>query len=393
MFTGFSLGGTSLVSDQDYIPASTASAVIASGGLGPFNTTDLPRKLTGKIATVVPNISEFQQGLQGGASPVDLETMFQLLYLRMTAPRADATFFANLKNQGKAALQNRLANPQAAFEDTFMRLMYQNHPRRQPQTIETIDKLDLDKSLAVYKDRLGDASGFTFIFVGDIDLKVLQPLVETYIGALPTTGRKETWKDVGVRTPTGVLEETVRRGLEPKSNTRIAYTGPFNMKSLNERTLFQGTVELVQTRLRNVMREQLGGTYSVQVSREPSWRPIEAFTVMINFSSDPTRAEEMSAALFAEIEKLKTTGPTEVEVADEKQTLLRFYENSSKQNSGWMGGLTFAYTYGVNPGASEFLAFPKSVEAVSVDSVRKAVAQYFNKDNHIRVVLLPEKAQ
>lgn len=391
LFTGFSQGGTSRVSDQDYIPASTAVTVIANGGLGQFNTTDLQRKLTGKIANVAPFISEFDQGLRGGASPADLETLFQLIYLRMTTPRADATYFTNFKAQAKVALQNRLSNPAAVFDDAFTRLMYQNHARRQPQTLETLDKFDLDKSLAIYQERLGDATDFTFIFVGNIDLKVMQPLVEIYIGGLPVSGRKQTWKDVGVRTPTGVFEETVRSGLEPQSSTRIVYTGPFNIKSLNERTLFQGTVELVQTRLRNVMREQLGGTYSVQTGRDSSWRPIEAFTVMINFSSDPARAEEMSTALFAEIEKLKTAGPTDVEVADEKQTLLRLFENSSKQNSGWMGGLTFAYSFGVNPGASEYLAFPKSVESMTVASVRKAVGQYFNKDNHIRVVLLPEK--
>ena len=258
--------------------------------------------------------------------------------------------------------------------------------------METIDKTDLAKSLAFYQQRLADASGFTFIFVGSIDPKVLQPLVETYIGGLPTAGRKENWKDVGIRNPVkGVLEETVHHGIEQQSSTRIAYNGPFDINNMNERTLMSATSEILQTRLRNVMREQLSGTYGVQVGRSMTWLPVASYTVMINFSSDPRRAEELARVLFAEIEKLQQAGPTEAEVTDARQGLLRSYETGIKENNYWMSQLVLAYTAGVKPGAAEILQYPQSVEAVTAGAVRTAFQKYFNKDNHIRVTLLPEK--
>ncbi|MES2604786.1 MAG: insulinase family protein, partial [Pseudomonadota bacterium] len=260
LFVGASPGGTSLVGDDDYIPATTAVTLIANGGVGTFNAIELGRKMTGKLASVSPFISEFEEGVQGRGSPADLETMLQLAYLRITAPRADAGFFDIFKEQTTEVLQNRTVNPGTALEDAFLVALYNNHPRRQPPSLDMINKANLDRSLAIYQDRLGDATDMTFIFVGTIDAAKMQPLVETWIGGLPTSGRKETWKDLGIRPATGAIDLTVNKGVEPKSSTRIVYNGPFNIRSMNDRTVLAATVSVLQNRLLDVMREQLGAT-------------------------------------------------------------------------------------------------------------------------------------
>ena len=94
-------------------------------------------------------------------------------------------------------------------------------------TPEMVDQWSLEKSLAFYKDRFSDASDFTFVFFGDFDPAALKPLAEQYPASLPATHRKETWKDVGVHTPTGVIEKTVEKGIEPKSQVVMEFTGPF----------------------------------------------------------------------------------------------------------------------------------------------------------------------
>ncbi len=391
VFVGFSPGGTSLASDADYIPASTATGVIAQGGLGEFNAIDLQRKLTGKLATVVPYIGEFEEGVRGNGSPADLETMLQLIYLRMTAPRADQTFYDVFRTQSQAVLANRTAQPAVALEDTFLRLMFQDHPRRQPPTPEMIAQTDLAKSLAFYQDRLGDATGMTFIFVGSLDLAVMQPLVETYIGGLPVSGREETWKDLGIRNPTGVVEEIVRRGTEPQSATRIAFSGPFDSTNQNVRSNLTAASEVLQNRLREVMREELGGTYSVSVGRQPIFQPIPSYNVIINFGSDPARAEELKAVVFAEIDALQEEGVTETELANAKQVLNNGYEQGLEQNAFWLQQLSQAYSVGVNPGAGDLLNIPASMDTVTVDTVKAAFQQYFNDDSYVRVTLLPEE--
>jgi zinc protease len=217
LFRATSPGGTSLASDQDYIPASSATQVITAGGVGKFNAIDLRKFMTGKVASASPFIGEIQEGLSGSSSRRDLETMFQLIYLRFTQPRADATAFNVQANQMKTFLINQAAVPEFAFFSALTTTRYQNHLRRRPPTVETIDAWNLDKSLAFYKDRFADASDFTFVFVGSFDVATIKPLVERYLGSLPSINRKESWKDVGARTPTGIVEKKVEKVIEPKS--------------------------------------------------------------------------------------------------------------------------------------------------------------------------------
>jgi zinc protease len=390
IFRAFSPGGTSLASDEDYIPATTSVAVIAGGGLGPFNAIDLQKVLTGKAAAVNPVIAMYEEGLNGNASPRDVETMFQLIYLRFTNPRADDAYFQVFNTQNKRALANRDAAPATAFNDTFNRIMTQDHPRQRPITAATFDKTSLDKSFAFYKDRFADAGDYTFIFVGDFNLETMRPLVERYLGGLPSTGRKETWRDIGIRPPTGVFTETVRKGLEPQSQTRIAFTGPFSYGNQAERTGIQAMAATVQTRLRNLLREDLGGTYSVGVSAGVSFRPQETYTLTISFGSAPERADALVKTIFEEIEKIKTSGPTESEVTDTREAMARSFETSLRQNAMWLNQFATDYQRDDEPGAS-LRTYPASVQALTPASIQKSAAQYFNMKNYVRVTLLPER--
>src|SRR5678815_3683285 len=186
VFQAISNGGTSLASDADFIPASTAVNLVTAGGLGKFNLVDLRKTLTGKVASARPFISEIQEGVSGGASRKDLETMFQLIYLTFTAPRLDRDAFTVQVTQAKTILANQEADPDYAFSKAINDALYGNHPRRQPTTLDTIAKWDLDKSMAFYKQRFADASDFTFIMIGDFDLPMMKPFAEKYLASLPS---------------------------------------------------------------------------------------------------------------------------------------------------------------------------------------------------------------
>ncbi len=389
LFAGFSEGGTSLASDEDYIAASTAIPIIASSGVGNFSGIELQRKLTGQLVGVAPYITEFEEGLRGGASPTDLETMMQLIYLRMTAPRADAASLEIYRNQSRTALQNRGADPASVFEDTFSGLMFQNHPRRLAPTVATLDQMDLDKSLRFYQERFGDASGFTFVFVGTIDPARLQPLVETYLGGLPASGKQESWRDVGIRVPAGVVEETMRRGLEQQAQTRIAFLGDFPVRDNYARSQLSTVIQSLQGRLNGVMREELGGTYGVQVSPQMSWLPTETAGVVITFESAPERVDELIAALFAELERFKESGPSAAEMQDARQYYLRTLETSMEQNGYWLQQIVQAASMGVEPLARDILEQPIVIDLLAAEAVRDTARQLLDPGNHIRLTMLP----
>ncbi len=401
LFQGFSPGGTSLASDEEWIPASSATVLIQGGGLGPFNTTDLRRVLTGKVASARPFISSFEEGVTGSGSPQDLETMFQLIYMTFTAPRADPEYFEVFNTRNRTSLQNRDASPAVAFNDAINRIMTQDALRSRPVTVETLDHTDLGGSLAFYQDRFEDASDFTFIFVGNIDLDVMRPLVERYLGGLPSTNRVETWRDLGERPPRGVIEEIVRKGLEPQSQTRLFFTGSIDYGDRSQRLGIAVMTSVLETRLREVLREELGGTYSVSVGSSFSWRPAGQYRLSISFGSDPERADELLAAVYEEIDRLKSSPPYEAEVNDVLEAQRRAWETNQESNSWWLSVLDGRYRYlldqsdGRYPSGDVLLetlpTYGADLDALTPPRIQELARRYFDQDNRVRVTLLPEQ--
>ncbi|HEX7531354.1 MAG TPA: insulinase family protein [Pyrinomonadaceae bacterium] len=388
LFRATSPGGTSLATDKDYIPASTAAQVITAGGVGKFNAIDLRKYLTGKVASASPFIGELEEGLSGSSSRKDLETMFQLIYLRFTQPRADATAFGVQATQTKTLLANQAVVPEYAFFEALTTARYQNHIRRRLPTPATVEEWNLDKSLAFYKDRFADASDFTFVFVGSFDLATMKPLVERYLGALPSIHRKEAWKDVGVRTPAGIVEKKVEKGVEPKSEAAIVFSGRFEFDQTH-RVAIRAMAEILQTRLLETIREELGGTYSISARPNFQRDPNPEYSIAIQFGCAPQRTDDLIKRVFEEIEKLKTNGPTEKQVSDEKEALLREFETNSKLNNFLLSQITLKYQIGEDPAG--LWKVPEYYQKIDAAMIQQAAKTYLNTNTFVKVTLFPEK--
>jgi zinc protease len=388
VFRAFRYGGSSLASDADFISASTAAQVIANGGLGSMSLIDLRKALSGVIASASPSISSYEEGLGGGGSPKDLETLFQLIYARFTEPRADPEIFNVMREQTKAALANQDAQPEFAFSKALTSALYGDHLRMQPMTPATVDRMSLDTSMAFYKARFADASGFTFVFVGSFDPARIRPLVERYLASLPSTNGHETWKDVGIQTARETVERRVTKGIEPKSQTRIVFTGPFEYDQPH-RTAIRAMAQILEGRLRNALREDLGGTYSVGVSPSYAKIPHPEYMLSIAFGSDPARADALAARVFDEIAKLKAEGPSVRDLSDTKETLVRDFEAGSKQNGYLLTQIVGRYQTGED--VDSFFQIADTYRALTAADIQNAAKEYLNTQRYVKVVLVPEK--
>jgi zinc protease len=264
----------------------------------------------------------------------------------------------------------------------------QNHPRARPMTVERLSEMSLEKSLAFYKDRFADASDFRFFFVGNFEPAALQPLVERYIASLPSTSRRETFKDLGIDPPTGVIEKRVEKGIEPKAQTSLIFAGSMNYTQ-TQRIAIRSMSSVLETRLREILREDLGGTYGVSVSGNYAKEPDEEFQISIDFGSSPDRAEALLQRVFKEIEEFKASGPTPTQVNDVKTQLTREYETNSKQNGWLIGQISIKYHYGEDPDG--LLKLPELYQAVNAAMIQEAARRYLDTKNYIKVVLMPEK--
>ena len=387
LFDSYSLGGHSLAEDAEYVAASMASTVAIAGGVGSFDQIALGKKLAGKVVSVNPWIGELQEGLSGAASREDLPTMFELIYAYATSPRADSAAFVSLQTRMKGSIENRNARPETAFYDTLAVTLSQGHRRARPSSLEMLDEMDLHKSMEFFRDRFADLGDFTFCFVGNFTPAEIEPLVATYLGGLPTTGRQELWRDVGLRAPEGVIQKNVYKGIEPKSSSRIVFSGPFDFDGWRNNFVLASMTEVLQIKLREVLREDLGGTYHVSVRGGGSHFPVEGYRITISFGSDPDRVEELTDAIFEQIDSLKTIGTTNVYLNKVKEGKKRKREMELKENGYWISELIWCDFHNIDPLSS--LQYDELVDSLSLNDVRRAAQKYFDMENYVRVVLLP----
>ena len=384
---GYSPGGTSLSSDDDFMSARMSSSVVQEMGAGNFSNIELDKALTGKVANVQSFIGELSEGVSGSASPKDLETMFQLLYLRFTGARRDDEAFQAYMTRTEGWLENQQASPEFQFSIKFFETLSMDHPRRKWLTVERLKQLELEKALAFYRDRFADASDFLFTLVGNFEVESIRPLVETWIGGLPAAGREESWRDVGVHSPEGVVTFVIEKGIAPKSSARITFHGPAEWSPRNAHIL-SSTAEVLRIRLREVLREDMGGVYGVGVNGRISRFPKQRYSFTVSFSCDPERVEELTAAVFAEIEALKEDGPGDDYIAKVREIQTRKRETDLERNGFWARQL--AYQERNDLELTDILRYDELIEAVTRESVHEAVRHYLDTDRYVQGVLVPE---
>ena len=390
LMSAYADGGTSLAADSNYMSAALASQVVALSGLGDFSRVDLSKKLAGKAAGVSASIGDNSETLSGRASPKDLETMFQLIYLEFTGARLDTAAFKAFQAQAASYIANRGSSPDEVFSDTVQVTMAQHDFRDRPLTAQTFAEVNPHEALDFFRQRFAGAAPFTFVFVGNVNLDTLKALAEKYIATLPA-GQPEMWRMVSRGPPTGVVERVVHKGVEPKATTLILFTGPaaytpqhrFDMRALTE--LFQIQVD-------RTLREKLGGTYSPGVSGSNAKVPREEYTLTVQFESSPANADTLSKTVFALIDTLQANGPSAADVEKVKEQLLREHQVEVKQNAFWAGNIAARLRYGEDPAGLDS-AYTQMIEALTGAQLQAAAKAYFNTKNYAKFVLLPESTK
>ena len=388
LFHAYSYGGNSLVNDKNYISARLASDIVNESGVGRFNSIELQKKLTGKVVNVYPYIDDLSEGFSGGASPQDIETMFQLIYLYATAPRDDKEAYESFKSRYKTFLENRSADPGQVFQDTVQVTLAQHHFRARPFSLPLLDELNQDEALRIYKDRFADASDFNFFFVGNFEIDKIKPLIQNYLGGLPDIERKESWKNVGISSPKGVIKKEVYKGIEPKSRVQITFSGPYEggFENYYRKSSLAAVLDI---KLREILREDLGGTYGVSVYHNDFILDRKEFEFTISFGCSPDRVNEMISTLFQQIDSIKNFGPKEIYISKVKETQMRAHEVDLKENNYWLQELRYKHYYGED--WMPILTYPEYVATLSPELVKAIANKYLDTNNYVQVVLYPEK--
>ena len=383
----FSEGGSSLLPDKDIPNILTLNNVIELGGVGNFSALDLHKVLAGKNANVKTYLSATREGISGACSPKDLETMLQLTYLKVTAPRMDKEVFESFKTKQRISLESAEANPMKAFSDSISKAVYNNHPRAQQLTKEMVDQIDNERILEIYKERFADASGFTFLFVGNIDVEKAAPMFEEYLGSLPSLNRNETYKDIQLRQRTGKYENIFVKKMEtPKASVYITLHGKcaFNTENSLKMNILTQILDLIYT---ETVREKEGGTYGVSVGGDVERYPEESAGIEISFETGPEKRAKMTGIILTELEKFAKEGPKESDLNKVKEYMLKSHNENLKKNAYWLGKLENYYWNHI----SDKEDYVKILNGITAQSIRDFAHDLVKQGNCIQVSMTTEK--
>ncbi|MBV9988113.1 MAG: insulinase family protein [Chitinophagaceae bacterium] len=389
-FSAISWGGSSLYNDNDYQNAANAAMLISVGGMGTMDIQSLQKALSGKNCFVSPSIAAYMEGVNGRSTTRDLATAFELLYGTFAAPRKDPEMFQVVKQQIRSQLENRDKDPAAVFGDSVSYIMGNYHPRRKPVSMASLAKLDLDRAFEIYKQRYANAGDFYFCFVGNFSNDSIRPLVEKYIASLPGQAKKETYRDVGIRYPAGRISKTFYKGKENKASVRLFFTGDAGYNERDDRQLNQ-LCRALSIRLRELLREDAGGVYGVNVGGGLNREPVGSYSIGIQFGCAPENVDKLIGLVMEEIANTKANGVAQVNIDKVVAEQTRALENDVKENSYWRFRLEQQFFRNNDPLA--ILDAGKNFREFTVERSKAIANTYFNEQNFARLVLMPESAQ
>ncbi len=378
LFNAHSWGGCSLLENNELINYAFFSSFIGSYGLGDFSASELQKKLTGKIAGCGFNIGALSETMYGSASPKDMETMFQLLYLYFTNPRFDLEQYKILYPRVSQFLENIGNDAERAFKDSVTLILSNRHPRVQPITKESINGVSFEGIKQIYLERYANPGDFVFSFSGNFEEDKLESLIEKYVASLPTSGVKENYRDNGLRFPKKDINNYFERELgTTKSKVYVALHND-NYKFCPENNIYASVIsQLLSKRYHEEIREKEGGTYGVSVDVNYEKRPINQFNLSLIFECDPKNVDKLKGMALDEIERLINGKVVEKDLNEIKSNILKGYEEAITKLDYWHEKLTaYAIEGELGMNNKDYKNFIKSINAKEIT----AKAKEFLKD-------------
>ena len=385
--TASSWGGLALMSDEEYYSAQMMSVVMNMSGISKFSATDLRKQLSGKQAAAAVSVSQYKHSVSGSSTLKDVETMMQLFYLQFTAPRFDKDGYDNFMKRYNSILANQMTNPDFVFNKNVVATLYGNNFRRQQLTPELLNKVKLEQMETIHKRLYSNAADFRFTFVGNMSAEQLKPLVEKYIGSLPTAKSKAKLVDDNVRTVKGGVDSEFKVKMEqPKVSVFFGFLGS-TKAGIKERMTMTYLTQALRNRYTQSIREEKGGTYGVSVSGGISTEPTGEYSMQMQFDTNEQMADELADIIVAEVKKIATEGPLKEDMDKTREFLLKDYKKSLEQNDWYWTVLTRYYDYKLDYAKD----YEPMITAITSDDVKALAARMLEDKNMIKVVMRPEK--
>ncbi len=397
LFSAYSPGGLALVEDELVATAQLASAVADASGIGEIDAPTLEKILAGSSVTLSTSISRVAETISGSSRSEDLETLLQLAHLVYTRPRFDANQLENLRRQTIQRIEGSLASPTGQFGRRLEELFASGNPRLRSPQVDEVSSITIENTEQVFRERFSRPEDFALFFVGTFEIEEMRRLAATYLASIPPGGEigddtvqygfVESIPDSFPLPPRGIVEETVRAGSEPVGRTVILVHGPYEW-SREENHRFNSLADLLDIRLREAIREEVGGSYSVGAAGW-RWRRPEPWSFMqLAYGMDPERSDELVDIVYSIVDEVRREAPSRDYLERITAQQRERYRIAVQDNGYWLSNLQFSVQHGRDP--ADIPDFPKLIDSLTPEDIRSSAERFLDPARRIQLILLPE---
>lgn len=389
VFSAISLGGSSLISNEDIEKTQWAFPALSESGFNKYSKNDITKFLSGKQVSVMPYVGGISTGFNGNSTKKDFETLFQMIYGYFTNLNYDEASYNSYKAKQQGFLDNLLANPQTYFQSEVQKYLNQKNPRFfgiLPDA-KAWEKTSYKLAYDIYKKSVANAGNFHFYFVGNVDKNQIKQLSEQYLASLPSTQKSETYKDLGYRPLFTSTEKVIKKGKDPKSMVMIRFSGETKYNE-QEDLAMRALGEVATIKIIEKLREDEGGIYGGGARGSLSKVPYGSYNFSINFPCGPENAEKLTKIALTELQKMIDKGPEQKDLDKFKEGEANDDVTNMKDNNYWLQNITSYQTQGGDK--YSVLNYLTKVKALTVKDLQTVGKKYLTEKNRMVFTLMPE---
>ena len=378
-------GGEALYGEEELPNLRMFGDVIEASGLGNFSHTELEKALAGKIASASLYMSNYREHVSGSSTPKDVETMLQLVYLYFTNINKDQKSFDNLMQTTEVSLKNRLLQPENVFSDSLTLTLGKHHPRVKPMTVDDLKKVNYDRILEMAKERTANAAAYTFTIIGNYDEQTIRPLIEQYLGSLPSQKKVQKGKFIDTDFKGKVVNDFKHKAETPKAIAVMVWYSkkvPYTLENSIKASI---AGQILSMEYLKKIREDASAAYTVGASGSMSRDDFEkSATIYVYCPMKPEKADVALQIMRDEVNNMTKTCDAD-KLAKVKEYLLKNHGDQLKQNSYWLGQINSWRKFGIDFHTD----YEKVVNAQTPESIAAFVKQVLKAGHQAEVIMMP----
>ncbi|MBQ9577507.1 MAG: insulinase family protein [Muribaculaceae bacterium] len=386
--SAFQRGGQSLYGEKDWANLQLISTLNSITGVGNFSNSDLDKALAGKQVGVYLNIGSHTDELSGNSTVKDLETMFQLIYLKFTALTKDEKKFNQTMNLMETQLKNKDLMPESALSDSLQYIMGNYSWRNKPLNVDDLKQVNLDRIVQIAKERTANAAGYTFTFVGAIDEATIRPFIEQYIASLPAKkGVKTNWVN-DTQMPKGQKICHFTKKMESPKEYEVVIWHNNDLPHTLENEVKADMLGQALSRIYlQKIREDAGAAYSTAANGQTVMAGDQPMTMVLAVCPVNPEFEELALKIINEEMANACTTIDATALNEAIEQMLKDYATNSKENWFWLGGIQDYLMHGYDG----ITGYEQIVKAQTPATIAEFARQLYGAGNKIEIVMAPEK--